>query len=85
MNDFLLDHGLLHPSLVSSLKLPSLSALASLPLTVRIHPYLSEQGEPGCFRAEEGENKERSWVTKEKKRECVRNVFKESRQERSVV
>lgn len=54
MNEFLLDARFFHPSLVSSLKLPPLSySLSPSPsLSVRIPPYLSEQGEPDRCRAE---------------------------------
>lgn len=46
MNEFLLGVGVSHPSLVSSHKLPPLSnSLSQSPsLSVRIPPYLSEQG-----------------------------------------
>lgn len=68
MNEFLLDHGLLHPSLVSSLKLPSLS--------LRLPPFPHSEnssipvwtGTAGLLQGRKGENKDRSWVTKEKKK-----------------
>lgn len=60
MNEFLLWVGVSHPSLVSSHKLPPLSdSLSQSPsLSVRIPPYLSEQGGldscEGEERSEEG-------------------------------
>lgn len=68
MNEFLLDLRSFHPSLVSSLKLPPFSySLSQFPsLSVRIPPYLSEQGESDCFRAEE-RKKERKEEKKKRK------------------
>lgn len=50
MNEFLIDLHCCHPSLVSSLKLPPLScSISPFPsLSLRIPPYLSEQGESDC-------------------------------------
>lgn len=61
MNEFLLDLRVFHPSLVSSLKLPLLSCcLSPFPsLSVRIPPYLPEQGKSDRCRAEERERKEK--------------------------
>lgn len=69
MNEFLLDLRVFHPSLVSSLKLPPLSCcLSPFPsLSVRIPPYLPEQGESDRCRAEERERKE-----KKKKRKGIK-------------
>lgn len=69
MNEFLLGVGVSHPSLVSSHKLPPLSdSLSQSPsLSVRIPPYLSEQG--GLDSCEGEERREESYGARKKREE----------------
>lgn len=77
MNEFLIDLHFCHPSLVSSLKLPPLScSISPFPsLSLRIPPYLSEQGESDCCEPQkdrkEGKEKRKEANQKSRNRKDV--------------